>query len=149
MSELKFEISDIVSEEAGKKIVEGLVAFNDQHVAGSLGKKDLLVVARNSSGEIIGGARGYTSRDWLFINHLWVSETARKSGLGARLLQMAEDEAKKRGCFAAHLDTFSFQALDFYKKQGYEIFGELNNFPRGHKRFFLQKSFEAGPAQTS
>lgn len=52
---------------------------------------------------------------------------------------MAEDEARKRGAKHAYLDTFSFQALDFYRKYGYEIFGELQDFPVGHQRYYLVK----------
>jgi hypothetical protein len=39
----------------------------------------------------------------------------------------------------AYLDTFSFQAPDFYKKLGYEVFGELQDFPHGHQRYFMKK----------
>ncbi len=51
----------------------------------------------------------------------------------------AELEARQRGARCAYLDTFSFQAPDFYKKQGYEVFGELRDFPEGHRRYFLRK----------
>ena len=43
------------------------------------------------------------------------------------------------GCTLSHLDTFDFQAKDFYLTKGYEIFGELENCPPGHKRIFLKK----------
>jgi hypothetical protein len=39
------------------------------------------------------------------------------------------------------LDTFSFQARPFYEKLGYEVFGQLEDYPRGHSRYFLQKRF--------
>ncbi len=55
------------------------------------------------------------------------------------MLRAAEQEAVKRSCLHAHLDTFDFQALPFYQKQGYEIFGQLEDYPVGHKRYFLQK----------
>ena len=42
------------------------------------------------------------------------------------------------GCRSAHLDTFSFQAPDFYKKLGYRVFGAID-YPPDHRRFFLQK----------
>jgi len=52
---------------------------------------------------------------------------------------IAEDEARHRGAKNAYLDTFSFQAPDFYKKHGYRVFGELQDFPPGHQRHFLTK----------
>jgi len=54
-------------------------------------------------------------------------------------LAQAEDEARKRGAKKAYLDTFSFQAPEFYKKYGYKVFGELKEFPPGHQRYYLTK----------
>jgi ribosomal protein S18 acetylase RimI-like enzyme len=55
----------------------------------------------------------------------------------------AEAEAIHRGCRGAWLDTFSFQARGFYERLGYSIFGTIENFPPGHRRFFLKKDFAA------
>jgi GNAT superfamily N-acetyltransferase len=70
---------------------------------------------------------------------LWVSEELRGGGLGAHLLGTAEAAARERGCGAVWLDTFSFQAPDFYKKPGYRQFGQLDDFPPGHAHHFLWK----------
>ncbi|HEY6485171.1 MAG TPA: GNAT family N-acetyltransferase [Candidatus Cybelea sp.] len=75
----------------------------------------------------------------LGIDVLWVSEAHRGKGWGSKLLDAVENEARRRGCGLAHLDTFDFQAKSFYVKHGYEIFGELDNCPPGHKRFFFKK----------
>jgi hypothetical protein len=58
---------------------------------------------------------------------------------GRRLLEAIEDEARKRGCRWAHLDTFSYQARPFYERLGYELFATLDDYPPGHQRFFLKK----------
>jgi hypothetical protein len=52
---------------------------------------------------------------------------------------MAEQEARKNGAKNVYLDTFSFQALDFYQEHGYRVFGELEDFPPGHQRYYLRK----------
>lgn len=39
----------------------------------------------------------------------------------------------------AYLDTFSFQAPGFYQRAGYRVFGELPDFPAGHRRYFMTK----------
>jgi len=77
----------------------------------------------------------------LYIDVLWVDEKHRHLGLGTKLLNMVEKFAKEKGCHLSQLDTFDFQAKDFYLKHGYEIFGELNDCPPGHKRIYLMKVF--------
>ena len=78
-------------------------------------------------------------RECMFISVLFVDEKYRNKGLGSRLLTYAEQYAKSAGIKLSHLDTFDFQAKDFYLKQGYEIFGVLNHCPRGHTRYYLKK----------
>lgn len=95
----------------------------------------------NANGEIIAGcvARMYC---WnvLYIDILWVDKNYRNQGLGSKLLEYVEDTAKKKGCYLIHLDTFDFQAKDFYLNHGYEIFGTLKDCPKGHCRYYLKKS---------
>jgi len=78
--------------------------------------------------------------NWLYINLMWLPEDLRGQGYGRQLLEMTEDEGRKRGAKYAYLDTFSFQAPEFYKKLGYQNFGKLEDFPPGHTRYFLMKS---------
>ena len=99
----------------------------------------LILFARDESQNIIGGFIGATYWQWLYVELLLVREQYRGQGYGQELLTAAEQEAKKRGCLHAFLDTFSFQAPEFYKQQGYEVFGQLSNFPPGHNRYWLQK----------
>lgn len=105
--------------------------------------KPLAIFIRNQEGQIVGGLSGATVWGWLHISLFWISEELRGKGYGKTLMQLAEKEAVGRGCHQAHLDTFSFQALDFYLKSGYEIFAELDDFPEPAKRFFLKKSLDS------
>ena len=89
--------------------------------------------------EIVGGVIGEIYWDWLYIDLLWVKDELRGRGYGHRLLTLAEDEARQRGAKNVYLDTLSFQAPDFYEQHGYQIFGELEDFPPGHQRYFLRK----------
>lgn len=94
----------------------------------------------NTNGDIISGcaARMYC---WnvLYIDILWVDENYRHKGFGSKMLEYVENTAKEKGCCLIHLDTFDFQAKDFYLKHGYEIFGTLKDCPKGHCRYYLQK----------
>ena len=89
--------------------------------------------------EIVGGALGEMYWEWFHLDLLWVKQELRGRGYGHRLLMAAEDEARRRGAKSVFLDTFSFQAPDFYKQHSYRIFGELVDFPPGHQRYFLKK----------
>ena len=71
--------------------------------------------------------------------NLWIREDLRGCGYGHRLLTLLEDAARQHGAKNAYLDTFSFQAPDFYQKHGYQVFGTLKDFPVGHKRYYLRK----------
>lgn len=95
----------------------------------------------DDNGNIIAGcvARMYC---WnvAYVDTLWVDETYRGKGLGAKLLEEVEITAKEKGCYLIHLDTFDFQAKEFYEKQGYEVFGVLDNCPTEHCRYYLKKN---------
>lgn len=97
-------------------------------------------VALNDDNEVIGGINA-TLYCWkiLYIDILWVDERYRAHGYGAALLQHVEHKAREQGCRLVHLDTFDFQAKDFYLQQGYEVFGVLDDCPLGHQRFYLKK----------
>lgn len=125
-----------------RAVVQGLVAFNARHTPPE-NWRPLVLLARDGDGALRGGLLGSTHWDWLYVSHLWIDDEARGGGLGRRLLLAAEAEARARGCRHAHLDTFSFQARGFYESLGYEVFGELPDFPPGHSRFFLRKHLPA------
>ncbi len=121
-----------------QSLVGGLVAYNDSRGEPE-NYRPLTIFVRDEGGRVVGGLRGHTGWGWLFVSHLWVSEGLRGQDYGTKLIRAAEREAVSRGCRHAHLDTFSFQARGFYEKLGYEVFGSLEDYPRGHTRFFLRK----------
>ncbi|MDX7786540.1 GNAT family N-acetyltransferase [Aeromonas caviae] len=76
---------------------------------------------------------------WLHVDWLWIDERIRRDGWGGRLLGAMEQYAQSKGITNYHLETTSFQALPFYQKQGYEVFGQLPDMPPGHISYFLKK----------
>lgn len=117
----------------------GISDFNTQQ-AGDDNGTNLCFVLQTPEGEIVGGVIGATYWDWLNVNLMWIREDLRNQGYGRQLLEKAEAEAVQRGAKRSYLDTFSFQAPDFYLKLGYEEFGQLEDFPAGHTRYFLVKT---------
>jgi GNAT superfamily N-acetyltransferase len=119
-------------------IGQGIKRYNTEQ-AGDDKAQRICFAVQGTEQEIVGGVVAAIYWDWLYIDLMWLEEAHRKCGYGSRLLTMVEAEARQRGAKHAYLDTFSFQALDFYKKHGYQVFGKLRDFPPGHQRYFLTK----------
>jgi len=137
------DIKIVPSDEAEKEYVDQkLVEFNAQKVPFTQSISPVLIdySLKTDKDEIIGGIQAILYH-WhiLFIDILWIDENYRHKQYGSILLKKAEEKAKSLGCSLIHLDTFDFQAQDFYLKNGYKIFGILEDCPPGHKRIYLKK----------
>ena len=142
-SHLRFAIEDTPSHADVEILPNALEAFNESRWPGHPPWRPLAVLARDRE-SIVAGLAGETYCGWLFIRYLWVGDALRGKGIGRELMMSAEARALERGCRSAWVDTFSFQAPGFYRKLGYESFGELD-YPPGHSRIFLQKRLGARP----
>ncbi len=119
-----------------------LVAFNKMSVPFQQTKDwiSLSHVLKNNEDQVVAGINA-TLYCWnvMYIDILYVDEVHRRKGYGRLLLDKAESKAKSMGGYMAHLDTFDWQAKDFYERHGYEIFGALNDCPPGHTRYYTSK----------
>jgi len=121
-----------------------LIAGLKEHKYEHMGPEDTLplsVVARDEDNKIIGGVSGRTIYKNFLIGIVWVDKETRGTGLGRKLMELAEVEAKKRGCLVAQLDTLSYQAPDFYQKLGFDIVGTVPGFSGSPERYFLLKNY--------
>jgi ribosomal protein S18 acetylase RimI-like enzyme len=134
---MQFEITDRPREEDEAFIIAQTREYNSAFTEKDV--RSLCVFVRDESGSIVGGLTGKTHWRYLDIAFLWVSATHRGQDLGSKLVDAAEKEARARGCERALLNTFSFQALEFYKKRGYTEFGRLDGFSGKHARHYLFK----------
>ncbi|TAV99934.1 GNAT family N-acetyltransferase [Rhizobium ruizarguesonis] len=135
----EFELTASPSPEELAAITDALSAFNNSDV-GPSDRRPLAVLIRDTDGKVTGGLSGFTAWGWLFTQMLYIPDTLRGTGISGTILTKAEEEARARGCRGAWIDTFSPQALRVYLRQGYEVFGELEDFPEGRTRSFLRKS---------
>ncbi|MFN7994220.1 MAG: GNAT family N-acetyltransferase [Bryobacteraceae bacterium] len=129
---------------------EALYAHNARTV-GNSEFRALNVLLRDGGGRVVGGVLGSTYWKGLSIDYVWVAPQHRGRKHSHRLIRIAEEEAVRRGCECAFLDTFSFQEkVGLYQSMGYEVYGVLEDFPPGHQRYFMRKSLKAGvPAATA
>jgi GNAT superfamily N-acetyltransferase len=134
---LRLSFEDQPSWDIREVIDEGLGAYNAPFLADPR-YSYFGIFVRDGAEAIHGGLIGNCYAGWLFVNLLWVQADLRRSGIGRGLIAEAERHALAFGCHSAWLDTFSFQAPEFYPKLGYREFARLD-YPPGHERIFFRK----------
>ena len=133
--------TDNVTQQEKDELLTGLRAYNEQFLDLTTFSGDIGVYVRDDKGSMLGGLIGVRKGDWLNIDFLWVSDSVRGSGVGSQIIKTAEDEARRKGCKYALVDTVSFQARPFYEKQGYLLQMSLPDYPYpGMQRHYLTKS---------
>lgn len=136
---MQLNVTDAVTHQDLDEVRLGLNSFNSRFI--NIDElKSIGVFVTDEHGKKLAGLTGSTTGNWLRIDMLWVSEALRGQGVGSRLLNAAEEEARQRGCCYAQVDTASFQARPFYEKSGYTLRFSLDNYPRHHQRHYLSKT---------
>jgi ribosomal protein S18 acetylase RimI-like enzyme len=120
-------------------LTESLVTWYEREMSQTR-DKEFSVFLKNDLGKIFGGIQAQFDTESVYIEALWVDEKLRNKGYGKKLLLATELEAIKIGCVFSILDTWDFQAPDFYLKNGYKHMGEIKNYWREHSRIFLKKA---------
>ena len=129
------------SAKAVQAVVDGINAYNEEIIPATHPQWTPIELAvSDAQGQTIAGLLGGIGC-WggLEIKILWVSPNHRRKGIGCRLLNEAEEKARALGASITRLDTFDFQAKDFYLHHGYQISGSIENFPPGHQRYYCYK----------
>ena len=139
---MKIEIERNPSKAEADLLSRGIKSFNEETVRDlepTEEEKRFHVMARDDEGSLQGGIRATCYWNTLHIELLWISETARGSGIGRKLIQKAEAFARDNGCENALVETTSWQARPFYEKNGYNHMATLSNRPKGHSSHYLKK----------
>jgi GNAT superfamily N-acetyltransferase len=135
---LRITQSENPSDADREAILAPLRAYNIAR-AGDPRIRPVALLLTDEEGNRLGGLWGKCGYDWLFVELLAVPEEHRGGSYGTALMAQAEEIARANGCMGIWLDTFEFQARGFYERLGFEVFGELEDYPAGQKRFFLRK----------
>jgi len=142
---IQVTIDEAPSREVRKALNRSIDAFNARTVPYS--EDRFAILMRDADGALVGGLDGILYCEWLFVDNLWIHDDLQRQGFGRDLIARAERRAVERGCHSSWLDTF--QALEFYQKLGYTVFGSLEDYPPGQTRYFLRKRLIEGRAANS
>ena len=138
---MRYEIA-VPTREEEEEIDDGLMVYNIKQVPPA--QEDPFIklcrCARTADGKLIGGVLACSAL-WniLQIVTVWVEDAYRGEGVASGLLAEVETQAREMGCYMAQLDTFDFQARGFYEKHGYQVFGTLEDVPKGHRHYYMYK----------
>ena len=128
-----FEYGDAIFE----IVDDGLSDYNvETHPA--IRGKDICLAVRDATSAVLGGIIAICRMEVVEVKQLWVSEEARGAGIGSVLMRELEQRAIAENAQLIHLDTYSFQAPEFYPKIGFEEFARLT-YPNGAEKIFFQK----------
>jgi GNAT superfamily N-acetyltransferase len=137
--QIQFELTDAPTPANLDAIDSGLQEFN-----ASDGRLDsvrpLVCLAKSADGQLLGGVKARSWGQCCEVQVLWVREQFRGNGIGRRLMNDIEAEAKRRGCKLIYLETFSFQAPQFYRRLGFEVACEFRGFPGEIVKHILRKA---------
>jgi GNAT superfamily N-acetyltransferase len=128
--------------EAIRALEDRVYAFNVQATGIADGQLYGLFL-RDKDGVVIGGADGWTWGSTCYIRHLFVPEPMRGRGIGTKLMERIEEEAKAKSCTLIVLESHDFQAPEFYCKRGFSVVGAVEGYPRGHRNFTFVKRIVA------
>lgn len=138
MTDRAFQILNDDADRLKAELLEGLRQFNEA-AAGPYHDEPLALAVRDDKGVLIGGLSGLFYWNMLHVHLLWVDQSHRHSGYGTALLARAEDVAMKRGCEVIYLETYTFQAPNFYRRRGYTSLGSMADAPKGFETTWFVK----------
>ena len=120
-------------------IIDGLGAYDFSQI-GYRDFRRLFVVVRDlQTGKVVGGLYGRSEFGLVYVDWLFLPEDLRRARIGSRVLAIAEEEGRRRGCTRIALTTLSVQAPGFYKKQGYDVAATIDCDPPGLIRYYMMK----------
>ncbi|MFJ7405966.1 MULTISPECIES: GNAT family N-acetyltransferase [unclassified Lysinibacillus] len=134
-------ITKELNDQAKQIVNNELYKFNLKHFPVDLrgNYEEINVFLKDENDNVRGGILAEVCWNWLEIHTLMIDEDIRKLGFGKKLLLELEHMAIAKQCDFIKVDTLSFQALAFYEKHGYQVFGTLNNVGRDFKHYYLKK----------
>ena len=120
-------------------ITDGLGAYDFSQIGYRDFRRLFVVVRDPCTGKVAGGLYGRSEFGLVYVDWLFLPEDLRRARIGSRVLAIAEEEGRRRGCTRIALTTLSVQAPGFYKKQGYDVAATIDCDPPGLTRYYMIK----------
>jgi GNAT superfamily N-acetyltransferase len=120
-------------------ITDGLGAYDFSQIGYRDFRRLAVFVGDAQTGKVVGGLYGRSEFGLVYVDWLFLPENLRGARIGSRVLAMAEEEGRRRGCTRIALTTLSVQAPGFYKKQGYDVAATIDCDPPGLTRYYMMK----------
>ena len=139
MTEAKIIVTDAPDDADIKIIQDGLKAYNTEKAGYDDYKPLAVFVTDPKTGKVVGGLYGSSSMGQLRVERFFLPKDRRRDRIGTRVLKMAEEEGRRRGCSRVSLNTLEIQAPGFYQKQGYTMAAKLECDPPGVTRYLMTK----------
>ena len=139
-----FHITQELNEKDKQYINDELYRFNLKYFPVELRGRyeEINLFLKDANCTVRGGILAEVCWNWLEIHTFMIDEDIRKSGYGTTLLSEVEKIALEKACDFIKVDTLSFQALGFYKKNGYQVFGSIDNVGKEYKHYYLKKDLK-------
>ncbi len=128
-----------LSESEQAVVCAGFREHSEEQRAPAIIRKQLKWLGCDEDGELRAALTAEVVWDWMYIDELWVGRELRGAGVGARLMESAEEWASSAGLQGIWLWTQDWQAAGFYERLGYREFCRFPNFPTGFERIGLRK----------
>ena len=138
-AEAEITVTDELDAADAAVISDGLRAYYVNQT-GYYDFRPLAVFVRDpQTGKVIGGLHGRSEFGLVYVAWFFLPEDRRRAGIGSRVLAMAEEEGRRRGCSRIALTTLSIEAPGFYQKQGYDVAATIDCEPPGLTRYYMMK----------
>ena len=135
---MELEIRELNDEEV-EYIEDRLDDFNKDYIRYELQGR-IRIGAFHGDRLIAGVDASMTAFKILYLSTFFVEEEYRSRGIGRKLMDVVERQAKALGANMIRLDTFDWQARGFYEKNGYTVVGTVEDCPIGHSRYYMKKN---------
>ncbi|MGX7417849.1 GNAT family N-acetyltransferase [Carnobacterium gallinarum] len=135
------EINPINYQKNSQQLLEHLDEYTKEKVRDLKGYESKKISYELTENEVVlGGIVGEIHWGALRIELFYVDEKARGKGVGQKLLTHVEAIAQEANCLLVLLETYSFNAPNFYLKNGYQQIGLIQDFPLvGESHHFMIK----------